>query len=214
LIYALVGVALGIMTGTALAAVPWGAYSPIATPELVQASSNATGLSSHPIAKAGQTPALDRKADSRENEQLSSALKSVAGKTSATHRRHAVRWLSVARKFSARHKSSSRCRPQFSRAALATVPSPAAGNVLRLDAAAEQPLFIIEGDVTVADYDASQGLIATYDGRSSVTDRTTGEGNATSWEDYRANIHYRCDRSGNCTLSRAGLIIHNAKLAI
>jgi len=72
--------------------------------------------------------------------------------------------------------------------------------------------FYSEGDLTVADYDAAGGTIQTSDGRVFVVGQTVSVSNATSWEDYRSSVHYRCDGDGSCTLMRHGVIAPNAKL--
>jgi hypothetical protein len=71
------------------------------------------------------------------------------------------------------------------------------------------PVFMIEGDATVADYDASTGLVETHEGRN-FSIGSVGAG--TSWDDYSGHVHYRCDRGGNCTLSRAGVVVPHARM--
>lgn len=72
--------------------------------------------------------------------------------------------------------------------------------------------FFSEGDLTVADYDASTGTIESSDGRTFHVGPTVAMNNATSWDDYRSDVHYRCDQSGSCTLIRPGAIASNATL--
>jgi hypothetical protein len=74
--------------------------------------------------------------------------------------------------------------------------------------------FYSEGDATVVNFDASAGKIETYEGRTFAIGLATQPGNATSWEDYRANVHYRCDQFGNCTLARKGVVVRDAKLEL
>jgi hypothetical protein len=74
--------------------------------------------------------------------------------------------------------------------------------------------FYAEGDATVVDFDAAAGTIQTYEGRTFAIGMATRPGNAISWEDYRANVHYRCDQSGNCTLARKGVVVRDAKLEL
>jgi hypothetical protein len=91
---------------------------------------------------------------------------------------------------------------------------PPASETGRLDDAAEPFLFTVEGDVTVADYDASEGSIETHEGKTFVLDRAAGDSDTAPWQEYRANLHYRCDQSGNCTLFRDGVVVPNAKLSL
>jgi hypothetical protein len=83
---------------------------------------------------------------------------------------------------------------------------------LSVDDGSKSSAFYSEGDLTVADYDAAGGTIETSDGRVFVVGQTVSVSNATSWEDYRASVHYRCDGDGSCTLMRHGVIAPNAKL--
>jgi hypothetical protein len=69
-----------------------------------------------------------------------------------------------------------------------------------------------EGDLTVADYNATAGTIQTSDGRTFVLGTTVSASSATSWDDYHSSVHYRCDQEGSCTLERAGAIAPNAKV--
>ncbi|MGB7266200.1 MAG: hypothetical protein WBC92_11860 [Terracidiphilus sp.] len=77
---------------------------------------------------------------------------------------------------------------------------------------AKPSLFYTEGDITVADYDPAGKTIETSDGRTFVIGATVRESNATPWQDYRSDVHYRCDQSGSCTLMRPGAIALNARL--
>jgi hypothetical protein len=72
--------------------------------------------------------------------------------------------------------------------------------------------FYSEGDATVVGYNAADGTIQTDDGRSFAIGDTVSASNAITWQDYRSNVHYRCDQNGNCSLVRTGVIALNAKL--
>lgn len=73
-------------------------------------------------------------------------------------------------------------------------------------------VFYSEGDLTVADYDAASGTIESSDGRTFVVGPTVAVNNATSWDEYRADVHYRCNQSGSCTLIRPGVVASSARL--
>jgi hypothetical protein len=74
--------------------------------------------------------------------------------------------------------------------------------------------FIVEGDLTVADFDVSTGTVETQEGKNFVLGSASSESSAAFWQDYTGNIHYRCDQSGNCTLFRHGIVVPNARRAI
>lgn len=71
--------------------------------------------------------------------------------------------------------------------------------------------FTVQGDVTVASYDATAGIIETYEGETFALDKTQSASGALPWDDYVPNIHYRCDQFGNCTLNRGGQMVIKAK---
>jgi hypothetical protein len=93
----------------------------------------------------------------------------------------------------------------------AALPVPAVMPV-SLNEEVSQANFFSEGDATVVDYDATLGTILTDDGRTFVIGPTVSMSGATSWNDYRANVHYRCDQGGKCTIMRTGVIALDAKL--
>jgi hypothetical protein len=62
----------------------------------------------------------------------------------------------------------------------------------------------IQGDNTVAYYDAATGTVQTYEGETYVLAQAASEGSGVQWQNYPFNIHYRCDNEGNCTLSHGG----------
>ena len=90
---------------------------------------------------------------------------------------------------------------------------PAALNTadLSLDAPRHASVYS-EGELTVAAYDATTGMVETSDGRTFALGTTVAAGYATSWETYRSGIHYRCDQDGSCVLMRAGVVAPNARL--
>jgi hypothetical protein len=72
--------------------------------------------------------------------------------------------------------------------------------------------FFMEGDANVAEFDSSSGIIQTDAGKTFLIGIPADARNAAPWQDYHRNVHYRCDQSGNCTISGAGLVVPNAKL--
>jgi hypothetical protein len=72
--------------------------------------------------------------------------------------------------------------------------------------------FSSEGDLTVSDFDAKAGTLETSDGRTFAVGTTVSMSGATSWEEYRSDVHYKCGPNGSCTLMRAGAVAPNARL--
>jgi hypothetical protein len=81
-----------------------------------------------------------------------------------------------------------------------------------LDAAAKPAALYTEGDLTVADFDATDGTLQASDGRIFVLGTTIAASYAASWDSYHSLVHYRCDQSGSCVLMRAGAVAPNARL--
>jgi hypothetical protein len=71
--------------------------------------------------------------------------------------------------------------------------------------------YIVEGDVTVASYDASLGRIETFEGEAFALNQIPTLGDVVPLDAYPGNLHYRCDQSWNCTLFRDGATIMSAK---
>jgi hypothetical protein len=97
-------------------------------------------------------------------------------------------------------------------AAPSTSALPSASLAAGLDGSFKPLTFYSEGDATVISYDAAGDTITTDDGRTFVIGATVSASTAVSWQDYRSNVHYRCDQNNNCSLVRTGVIALNAKL--
>lgn len=81
-----------------------------------------------------------------------------------------------------------------------------------LDGAARPSSLHTEGVLTIANYDVTTGTLQASDGRTFVLGTTVAASYATSWDDYRSGVHYRCDQNGSCMLMRAGAVAPNARL--
>jgi hypothetical protein len=93
----------------------------------------------------------------------------------------------------------------------AAVPVPSVEPVSLDDEVKPAAIFYSEGDATVVDYDSALDTILTNDGRTFVVGPTVAMSSAASWDDYRSNVHYRCDQGGKCTITRSGVLALNAK---
>jgi hypothetical protein len=107
-----------------------------------------------------------------------------------------------------RHKAS-----KFRKMLVIVTKPKASENAKTADAVAVRPAsFSIEGDVTVAGYDALAGMIETREGKTFSVARAADESNGIPWADSLSNVHYRCDQSGNCTLFHGGWSVTNARM--
>ena len=71
--------------------------------------------------------------------------------------------------------------------------------------AAEKLLpFSIEGDDAIVEFDVSRGVIVTSGRNTFFFDKTSTGSADPVWQEYPVSIHFRCDRSSDCTLMHAG----------
>jgi hypothetical protein len=68
------------------------------------------------------------------------------------------------------------------------------------------PLFLIEGDDEIVWSDASGANVETS-GNKSFTLDMSGQGTGSAWRVYPAKIHYRCDQTSTCILTRPDSVI-------
>jgi hypothetical protein len=73
--------------------------------------------------------------------------------------------------------------------------------------------FSVEGDDAIVDLDAFRGTIVTRGRKTFFVDKTSPALTNTRWQDYPVAIHYRCDRSAECTLMNSGAGAMHARLA-
>jgi len=71
--------------------------------------------------------------------------------------------------------------------------------------------FAIEGDDELVGYDSSNGVIQTSARKTFLISKTV-VGNSSAWQDWPANIHYKCDANSSCTLTRRGATVIYAQL--
>jgi len=219
LLAATMGAALGILFGTALAAIPWHPIAPNASSDSGQVTYSPAVYTSNTIPDPMQSASLPSHAVYQQNAQVSPPretplVNTSAAKTSpAVHRQHAARRLVATWKSFTGRKAALRHRLHLSPRANAAVTLPPAVVAAKHADAAAPFTFMIEGDLTFANFDASAGTLETNEGKTFLLGRAAGESIATSSQDVPANLHYRCDQTGNCTLIHAGVVFLNARLA-
>jgi hypothetical protein len=64
--------------------------------------------------------------------------------------------------------------------------------------------FSIEGDDAIMGYDPSAGVLETGTGESFYVEKEGGQVNLAGWQAFPIPIHYRCDSTSYCTLTRTG----------
>jgi hypothetical protein len=96
------------------------------------------------------------------------------------------------------------------RAEIADV-SPSSREVLTLAVPDTKSAFTVEGEVTVASYNSSEGVVDTYEGETFALDKTLTASNAVSGDDIPSSLHYRCDQFQNCSLILDGQSMSNVR---
>ncbi len=214
------GIAIAIYSGSAFS------LSPVFNSET--ANTGADGAIGSETTVAGKDFPLAIQAVKQESTASASLLTVVVNKSatnesvspspevsSAVHTHHATRkapaglHLSTSFMHSLRHKTS-----KFSKTPqIAVKPQTSETARTQVAVAAQPASFMIEGDVTVADYDALAGMIETREGRTFTVTKAVDESSGIPWADSLASVHYRCDQSGNCTLFHGGWSVTNARMA-
>ncbi len=134
---------------------------------------------------------------------------------SAVYTHHATRKASARLHHSARFRRSLRHRMvEFTKTpVIAAMPqSSETAETIAVVSARPPASFMIEGDATVADYDALAGMIETQEGRTFSVAKSADESGGLPWADSLASVHYRCDQSGNCTLFHGGSSVTNVRM--
>jgi hypothetical protein len=216
LIYAAIGASLGILSGTAVAVV-YSNNSSVATSNLAQASASVAGMNGPLKTIVAQVPMVQNQPAFQAAEMPATPHASAAVETNSGRKSLAVHPLTLTHKdfsFNALVASSALVKKSQPNADAAPAPSKepiSSTEVALAEVPVATPVFMIEGDATVADYDATTGLVETHEGKSFSVGTSVGA--SSSWDDYSGHVHYRCDPGGNCTLSRAGVVVPHARMA-
>jgi len=65
----------------------------------------------------------------------------------------------------------------------------------------------IEGDDELVSFDSSRGIVETSTRRFFVVGKPIAADNSVAWQDIPADVHYKCDLNGMCSLRRRGAAI-------
>ncbi|HEY1902512.1 MAG TPA: hypothetical protein VGG56_08795 [Terracidiphilus sp.] len=207
-----------VVVASANPPVPVSAKPPAALPAAtIPSHSPVTATTNRAAASTAQAAPLQHHPASSGSPYLPVAQELTAAKTSATHKistthkRRSLHMLAArrrrwGRRARFRHRLHTSLRAPLIAKLTPDVPEPG----LELDRAQKIIGFSIEGDATEANYSASAGLIQTYEGVTFALDKTASGAGAIALLDYPANIHYRCNQAGSCTLVRAGAVAVSA----
>lgn len=218
-VHAAIGTIFGIVAGLAVAVTASTAINPTGPqgPEL--ASFSTTQLTGTPVVKAAEDSPVQVVASTQDHASLSTVTSPAVNALPAQTPSIALVKLAVLKAPSARHSLLiAKATPKndaevFNDLTATAVQSPAPA-VLPQENAAPSASFVVEGDATVAEFDATAGTIQTQEGKTFLMGGQIREVSAMQWQDDLGNVHYRCNSQGNCTLSHAGVVISNARLAL
>jgi len=183
---------------------------------LAASSSQTNADASHSAAKAAELrqsqPSIAEKAQTQSSEQIA-LNRPPDAITPATFTLAGKEW-PVARPMSMPVADPARQQLASPSLAASTALDPIQSSLAQtsLDDAAKPAVRYVEGDLSVAAYDAMTGTLQTKDGKTFILGTSVAAGNATSWDEYRSGVHYRCDQTGSCILMRAGAVAPNARL--
>jgi hypothetical protein len=217
LVIAGLGAALGIIVGTILAGNSIRGTNPGPSLHSVQAGSIASALVAPPAAKPVKAPPVDQPVAQPGSRVASVGQNSIPVKASAAKPvtvsldYRAVHSLTTRKRHLARHWHHPRRRPHSSLLASIPAGAPPVLDVPKSDESAKPFVFTVEGDVSLANFDALSKTIDTYEGESFALNQAPSGSSDIAWQDNVPNIHYRCDQSGNCDLVRAGQAFLNSK---
>jgi len=204
--YVTAAAGVGLVFGVAIAFT--AARGHVAAPKVSDSlQSRASGLQSLPAAYTGPAPSLLVQADPQKiaghaSPLLPQADAKSAGKPGSHKKRHSHKhwtWW----KGSGKNNTAKR-RPYVSPNPPAEPDAPTAQQLAAAAANAGPFILVIQGEATVAGYDAGTGTVETYEGQTFLLDKAAGETSEIRWPDYPFNVHYRCSETGSCTLIHGG----------
>lgn len=217
LVYGGIGVALGILVGTFAAENYQNRSVPVAATAPVLISSPVSPPANPPAISTVKAPPAHDNAATPSASKLSALKPSPATNPSTARIVSAVNKQSSARKLSARKRRWIR-HVSHSRRRLRAVRKHTIATQIADSAPPARPLlrvvpfvFTVEGDDTEANFDASTGMIETYEGETFLVGGAQNKSESTLLQDFPADIHYRCDQSGACTLILASHVAVEAQ---
>jgi hypothetical protein len=196
---------LGLLAGVAFLITGCRATVAPAPPQPAAQNSQPSAQIANPASNPAPAPVIpidSQKKTSTVPKPLPSARKNSTPNGFGTGHKHDNQKLLAVNKGDVEHKFAKRA-PYAPPAASA--PEPTALQLATAATAAGPFILCIEGDVTVANYDAASGTVETFERQTYTLSNPAGEGSTIPWQDFPFNVHYRCDQVGSCTLYRRGV---------
>jgi hypothetical protein len=156
-------------------------------------------LTTLPAVYTGPTATLLSQVDPQKKTDAALLVTASDNQKSSVHRKHRGHKFWHWNKGAGKAKVAKR-RPYVSPNAAPAEEGPTALQMASAAAGTGPFVVVIQGEATIAGYDAGTGTIETYEGQAFVLDKTAAETSAINWPDFPFNVHYRCDEHGGCTL--------------
>jgi len=211
LLYAVIGTALGLLTGTAAVVGSWGTNTAVMARESAEVRISAPGSGSSVPQNAWRSDTIQQQVGGPVSENSAPVLVQATPEMSATHHtavstmHHAVSNSFTKRGLASAHKVAFTGGARSLSMAPAAFETAEASEPAASDSASNPAQTRIEGDLTVADFDASTGTLETREGRSFSVSPASSVGNSNDWQDYAGNVHYQCTQAGSCSLTGSGV---------
>lgn len=193
LLFATIGTAFGLLAGTATAVGAWSMNAPVTAENSAAVSISVPGSASSVAEMAVSAPV-----------QTTQEI-SVSPFSATSPVQHVVANSFTKKVLRSAHKAaftaSAEASPIETAAAETAVASPSATADNTLNSAQ----MTIEGDLTVTDFDASTGTLATREGRNFTVSPAGSGPSSQDWQDYAGNVHYQCTQTGSCSLTGSGV---------
>jgi hypothetical protein len=202
--YVTVAAGLGLLVGVAVAITAGGMRPSAATTRPQGMQPAAAGLTTMPAVYTGPTATLLSQVGPQKKTDAAQlvTVDDKAGKK-ASHRKHGGHRFWHWNKSAAKTKVAKRM-PYVSPNAPPAEEGPTALQMASAAASSGPFVMGIQGEATIAGYDAGTGKVETYEGQTFLLDKSTTETSAIDWPDFPFNVHYRCDEHGGCTLIHGG----------
>jgi len=205
-LFAVMGTALGLLAGTAAALGPWSTNPAAQTQNSAQVSASAASSGGSADQNTLRFQSIQSQVNRLAAGPAAPVLVRASLETTVPH--HAavarVHHVSVNPIVNSDLQSASEAESGEPAApvaaAMADVTAPATS-----DNASRPASTVIEGDLTVADFDALTGTVETREGRNFSVTQAGSDSNTSTWQDYAGNVHYRCTQGGSCTLRGSGV---------
>jgi len=208
--YVAAATSLGLAVGLGIAFTAGHARASAAPKVSESLQTHSSGFSPLPVVYAASSPSLLSKVDPAKSSignkpAAGSLLMPATTKTSAAkpmehHKHHLGRRI---HRFLGRLTGRAKRKPYAPETTVAVAPDVPTALDNAKAAAAAGPFFVgVEGDVTIAGYEPTTGVLQTYEGETYILARNSPGVGTINWQNYPFNVHYRCDGTGDCTLIR------------